>query len=74
MDWMEYLELMDKTITEELKNEAEELYKELIQTRRIGVLEELINIFNSPERMIALREEVYGEWEHYCPECQESEE
>lgn len=61
MDWMEYLELMDKMVTEELKNEAEELYKELIQTRRIGVLEELINIFNSPERMMALREEVYGE-------------
>ena len=60
MDWMEYLELMDKMVTEELKNEAEELYKELIQTRRIGVLEELINIFNSPERMMALREEVYG--------------
>lgn len=61
MDWMEYLELMDKMVTEELKSEAEELYKELIQTRRIGVLEELINIFNSPERMMALREEVYGE-------------
>lgn len=61
MDWIEYLELMDKMVTEELKNEAEELYKELIQTRRIGVLEELINIFNSPERMMALREEVYGE-------------
>lgn len=61
MDWIEYLELMDKMVTEELKNEAEELYKELIQTKRIGVLEELINIFNSPERMMALREEVYGE-------------